>query len=451
VVEVQRQPLQYVIVLDAGGSMSANFAGQCDRGPGGPLQAVVQCANGPDGSPAVQVSGTGINYYWSEPTERRFYLAKQALGRLVRRLNMPGNIGHDPSRPADQLAIVWFTHQAQGAGGGNYRDFSSDPATIIANLNSAGSYNGDPFRTNGGTNWGAGLYRASLGFAAAPTEVSYNSRTWAYERKVVLLTDSIANQFFDRTKANLHGGYSDMSTYPERHPCRVPNVVEIASCQITGDGIRGGGTYNGMDRPITQAVQVSQHELQAQGVEVHALAIASFPSTGLSDGVASTPSTYHAAPALELYPDGTNNVDKLVDTLPLGSESGTCTAVAAPGWATMVAPENQPEESVAEMKFPQVGIVVLEQIETGSSSSAPVIVDATTRSMSYSFRGRGPGAYRLMAAIFYRGEDQQTRRYGLIEMAGGEPQPEIRVELSSVEQVLDELSLRVVGDVCAAP
>jgi hypothetical protein len=449
VIQQQRQPLQYVVVLDSGGSMSANFAGQCDRGPSGPLQAIVQCANGPDGSPAVQVTGTGPNYYWSEPSERRFYSAKQALVRLVRRLNMPGNAGYNPDYPADQLAIVWFTHQVQGAVGGNYWDFSSDPSTIIANITSAGSYNGDPFRTNGGTNWAAGLYRAALGFDPAPTTVSYNGRTWSYERKAVLLTDSIANQFLDKGAANLYAGQSNIATYPPGHVCRVQHVVEIASCQITGDGIRGGGTYNGMDRPITQAVQVSQGDLQAQGIEVYAISIATVPSTGLADGVASFPNWYYAAPTLELYPDGSTNVDHIIDSLPLGSETVTCTPVVAPEWATTVAPESRPEGAPG-MAFPQVGVLLLEQIETGAVSTAPIVVD-TAHTIGYRVEGLRAGTYQLAAALYYRGEDQQTRRYGLIEMAGGEPQPEITVELSGDEQVLDELSLRVIGDICAAP
>jgi hypothetical protein len=443
VIQMQRRPLQYVVVLDASGSMSANFAGQCNAGYSGSTSTIRQCANGPDGSPPS--SGGAGTYYWREPTERRIYVAKGAIERLINGLNMPGNPGYDPALPADQLAIVWFNH---GAAASNVSAFSSSPSTLIAGLAGAGSYGNDPYRTNGGSNWAAGLYRTVLGFETAPTTVAYNGQTWAYERRALLITDGISNQFLDKADPYLNGGSSNKDTYPAGHTCHVDNVLEIASCQITGDEIRGGGTYMGMDRPITQAVRVSEDDLQASGIEVYALSIGNVPSTGLSDGVASAPSAYYAAPTLELYPDGSTNVDQIIDGLPFRSETGTCTAVVAPEWATTMAPESQPED-VPGVAFPQVGVLQLEQIETGAIHTAPIVVD-TAHTMSYRVEGLPAGAYRLTSIVFYRGEDQQTRGYSLLETAGG-PQPAITVEVSGGEQTVDALSLRLAGDVCAEP
>lgn len=442
VIQMQRQPLQYVVVLDASGSMSANFAGQCNAGYSGSTSTVRQCTNGPDGSPPA--TGGAGTYYWQEPTERRIYVAKQAIERLVRGLNMPGNVGYDSTRPDDQLALVWFNH---GAANTNASAFSSSPSTIISNLSGAGSYANNPYRTSGGSNWAAGLYRTVLGFETAPTTVTYNGRTWAYERRTLLITDGISNQFLDKADPYLHGGSSNKDTYPAGHTCHVDNVLEIASCQITGDESRGGGTYMGMDRPITQAVRVSEDELQAQGIEVHALSIANVPSIGLSDGVASAPSAYYAAPTLELYPDGSTNVDQIIDGLPLRSETGSCTPVIAE-WATTVAPESQPE-GVPGVAFPQVGVLQLEHVETGAVRTAPIVVD-TAHTMSYRVEGLPAGAYRLTSTVFYRGEDQQTRGYSLLEAAGG-PQPTVTVEVSGGQQTLYTLSLRLAGDVCAEP
>jgi len=77
IIPTQQKPIQYVVVLDASGSMSANFNGQCDE------NGLVQCANGPAGYPAVQVTNTGPDHYWSNQNERRIYVAKKALTRLV--------------------------------------------------------------------------------------------------------------------------------------------------------------------------------------------------------------------------------------------------------------------------------------------------------------------------------------------------------------------------------
>jgi hypothetical protein len=69
--------------------------------------------------------------------------------------------------------------------------------------------------------------------------------------------------------------------------------------------------------------------------------------------------------------------------------------------------------------------------------------------MSYGFESLAAGRYRLVSAIFYKGADQQTRSYSLIETAVG-PQAELMVEASGASQELDALSLRLLGDVCAA-
>jgi len=449
VLQTMRLPVRWTVVLDVSGSMSADFAGRCDRGSGNfPAgQNYWQCANGPVGAPAVQVVGVGATYYWNAVEERRIYVAKQALEVLARQLNMPGNGGYDPSRPPDELGLVWYNQQA--ARDGNSFAYASDVAQIINAVRQAGAVNGDGYRTSGGTNAGAGLYRATLLLDAAPVSVSYGGQTYQYDDRVLLLTDGIANLFLDKSAATLYGGASDIGTYPLDHACRLPNVLEIAACQTTEVGglTTGiGGVAAGMDRPLTQAGKVSLEALRPRA-SVFVIALSNLPSTVLQDAIASTPGAYFAAETRTVNASGQTNVDQIVKLLPGSSETTTCTPAIAPDWVTTMGSDQQPQG--VPLSFPTIGEVLLEATASGALVQAPILVDAATGSMSYRLAGLSAGSYQLTPYLFYRGADGQTRRYSLIETAGG-PTSSVVVSLTGVEQTLDPLALRLFGDVCAA-
>ncbi len=279
---------RYLVVLDASGSMSANFNGQCNN-----LGPTVQCANGPPGAPAVQVTGTGPTYYWNPQPERRIYAAKKAVDRLVRLTNMPSNSDYHLTRPNDQMAVVWFNESVPTV---NMMPFSDNPDNIITFIGNANETSGDSYRSQGGTNGAAGLYRAKLLLEAAPPTVDFNGQTYTYENHVIFITDGISNQFLDLTKSNLWGGQSNASTYPTGNYCAsLGNLVtESAACQIT----EIGGMYNGWDRPITQMVNVSQTYFQSQmygPTDVYVVALSSIPNTGLAPGVATNPQRFYSA------------------------------------------------------------------------------------------------------------------------------------------------------------
>lgn len=464
-IPTERKPIQYVVVLDVSGSMSANFAGQCDRGPGRPPngQTFWQCANGPDGAPAVQVTGTGPTYYWNNVNERRITVAKRAIEALVRSTNMDGNGSQrDTTRPVDQMALVWFTQTVQRTGTGNFRTFSSNPDQIIRNINDAGAYNGDRYRTSGGTNGAAGLYRAALAFDSAPKTVTELGKTWEYKRVVIFITDGVSNQFLNTSASNLHGGSSDINTYPIGHVCRVSNVVEIASCQVTGDGVRGGGMYRGMDRPITQAGNVSKQNLQANNVEVFAISLSNIPDTGLKDSIASFPSYYFSADTLTFDANGKTNVDKIMEAINTKVESGLCVARSdaldgGEPWRSTIPPDHF--VPVAGLVYPTVGEVILEDPSNGTRINIPITADSNG-TLTYRKEDVPRGTYQLTPYLFYRHPldppSAGPRRYSLIAV-GDEVRTSIPVEVGpqsnqtgSFNQVIQQdLQLRLFGDVCA--
>lgn len=452
-----RRPIQYVVVLDVSGSMSANFAGQCDRGSGSlPARGWWQCANGPAGAPQVEVTGTGSTYYWNNVDERRITVAKRALESLVRSTNMPGNAEYTTARPSDQMALVWFTHDVPSR---NTRGFSNNPTTIINNINAAGW---KKYRTQGGTNGAGGLLRAAGLLGSAPRSVTENGRTWDYKRVVVFITDGVSNQLLNPNNPNLRAGSSDQNTYPRGHICRNSLVLEMANCQTTDIGgltIRSGSIPAGLDRPITQAVNVSRQQLQANGIEVFSVALSNIPDTGLRDGIASFPSYYFSAGDLQRDSNGRTNVDTIMQAINTQVENGICEPRVDAAWTNVIPEANF--QSVGGLIYPNVGEVILTDQSTGTEYRAPIRADSERGgALTYRFDRLPAGTYRLQPYLFYRHPldppNVGPRRYSLIYQ-GDTTVSDIVITVapntsvgSFTQTQRQDLQLRLFGDVCAS-
>lgn len=478
----ERRPIQYLVVLDVSGSMSANFDGQCDRGPNGAKlpagRNYWQCANGPAGAPGTEVSGTGPDYYWNNEGERRITVAKQAIESLARSTNMSGNSGYDTTRPDDQMAVVWFTQSVDRDGTGNITSFGSsnfsnqvgdENSGLIRAINRAGWRNNNPYRTEGGTNGAAGLYRASLAFDRAPKTVTDpNGKTWEYKRVVIFITDGVSNQFLDKNRTNLLAGQSGSNTYANGHFCRtVANVVEVVTCQVTGNGATGGGLSSGgggvpagLDRPITQAGLVSKEDLQPKGVLVYAISLSNIPDTGLKDTIASFPSYYFPASNLQVV-NGKTNVDSIMEKINTEVESGLCTPRSdvmdgKPEWRGDIPPQHF--QSVGGLTYPNVGEVILKNIEDDTTFTIPIIADSSGR-LSYRKTDVPVGTYQLTPYLWYRHPlDPPTalpRQYGTI-LEADQRLPNIIVRINTDTattgtfnpQVQQDLKLVLNGNVC---
>ncbi len=462
-IPTERKPIQYVVVLDVSGSMSANFDGQCNS------DKLRQCTNGPAGYP-TPTGGAG-QYYWKKVEERRIYVAKQAIMSLVRSTNMPGNPGYDPTRPDDQMALVWFNDYVPSS---NTRAFSNLPNTIANNIKDAGRAYSHDYRTSGGTNGAGGLYRAALMLDAAPRKVNFQGKDWDYKRVVIYITDGVSNIFLNKSDSKLYGGLSEKGTYSKNHPsCYVDKVYELAECQVTGDGVRGGGLTEkygsipkGWDRPITMAGQVSKNDLQANGAEVYVIALSNIPATGLQDSIASFPKYYFSAASLERDAQGKTNVDAIMEVINTLVESGQCVPRSdvldgKPEFKDTILPSEY-QAFPGSPTYPQVGEVRLTNVENGTVIKIPIMADSEGRT-TYVKHDVPKGNYKLKPYVFYRHPlDPPTagpRQYSLIDTGGGEAISEMVITVgpqssqagSFVQQIRQDLKLRLAGDVCAIP
>jgi hypothetical protein len=320
--ENRTTPLQLMIVLDVSGSVSANAAGQCNN-----TGTVIQCEPGPPGSGTIDGAGTGSDRWWAPASERRIAVFKNSISYLIEQLNMPGNPGYNPALPSDEVSLVWF-HHAQTRG--MTTTWSSDPVLLRNAVLQAGSYQGDNYRTLGGTNVAAGLYRAALLLQQRQSSVVFNNQNYAYRRAVLLASDGTAKDFFNPNAANLSGGNSNSSTYPVGSECRALGLEVIHSipCQTT----EGGGLYQGFDRPITQMIKVANDYIKNDpqtNADLFVLSPFHDPRIGLKEQVASSAEHFFTITTFAQYANGSSNVDPLVRALK-GNTATSCEAVEEP-------------------------------------------------------------------------------------------------------------------------
>ncbi len=445
IIPTSQKPIQYIVVLDSSGSMSANFDGQCNNSG-----TIKQCANGPAGAPPVTVTNTGTQNWWTTTSERRIYVAKKALERLVTLSNMPGNPGYDNTRPSDQMAVVWYN---EGVPSSQTLSFSNNPTTIKTYITDLNKTSGDKYRSQGGTNGAGGLYRASLLYQNAPKTVSFNGESVEYKRVVLFVTDGVSNIFLNTSNSNLNGGQSSYTTYKKNSTCYKlkGNVIESASCQTTDVG----GKYNNYDRPITQMILTSQNNLRNSTInaEVFVIALSNIPATGLDTGVASSPTYFFTAPSLQVSADGTTNVDQIIDVINEKVETNEC--IPGPsGTASGKITSSEFGSNPSGFNYPQVGQVV---ISNDSNSYTAPILAADDGTLRYHFTAILPGTYRLQAFIYYRHPldptGTQARLYGNLFSAGTSAQ-DMMVYVTSDQRVNNSnrieqpLTLKLTGDVC---
>jgi hypothetical protein len=406
----ERKPIQYMVVLDVSGSMSSNFNGQCNN-----QGNVRQCEIGPPGSPPPDgILGTGTDHWWNPSSERRIAIAKDAMERLIELMNMPGNPSYNPAFPSDEMALVWFNQEQKTS---MSKSWNSDPATLKASVRAAGATGGDQLRTNGGTNGAAGLYRGALLLKQRPATIRYNNQTWEYKRVVIFITDGVSKDFFKPSATNLSDGSSSATTYPTGSHCRNlgSKVATDAGCQTTEGGGEATGKWNN-DRPISQMIKVSNDFIKNDtqvNAEIFVIALSNIPAIGLRDGVASFPSYYYSVPTLQRLPDGSTNVDLIMESIFDRSGRPTCEAQEDPLQWTV------PQENAGAtfggrtLNYPEVGEAMIIHQQTGDVFTSKVIAGSGSNGENEAvFTNLQPGTYELSVYLIFRhGTDGVLRSY----------------------------------------
>jgi Flp pilus assembly protein TadG len=396
------QPVQYLIVLDVSGSMNARFDGIGTDPTSG---ANIQCTNGPNGEKNFNCGIPSHAYKVKE--ERRVYVAKDALELLVELTNMPENTPvYKDNLPKDRMALVWFNDKSEP---GWKVDFTSDASDLKDAIKTAGSVGGDPYKTSGGTNGAAGLYRAAQIFQNSPKQTDELGKTWDYKRVVIFITDGVSNQFLDTSVSSLNGGGSTASTFQNGSACEKlgASVAEDASCQTTEIGKK----YKGKDRPVTEMINIAKNNIKENDrveSEIYVISLSNIPATGLENGVASS-GNFFPASSLEVR-NGETNVDRIIRQIRGETGNNLCTPVAGDEQGTISSNEfvNLPDYG---LNYPIVGEVRLTSTD-GVVTKAPIKA-GTDGKLTYTFTDVARGTYTLEAFLFFKHatEEQQPRMY----------------------------------------
>jgi hypothetical protein len=340
-------------------------------------------------------------------SERRIYGQKQAALSFIDHLNLPGNAGYDATRPADQVMVLAYNDRLISGFPTTFSaDEASDATALQAAIQNAGRVNYNPYLMMGGTNWAVGLYAAAQHLAAAAPSTTLAGTEYRYDQRVIFITDGITNHFFREESPIRSAGQSNASTYPLRSACRALGVavLEDAWCQTT----EGGGTFNGMDRPLTQAAQITRERLHAAGIHVHAIAMAHFDTTLLRNEIASSAEHFVAVPENAIdATTGLSTLEQIMHQIVIDARAPRCHIYSAAEWVEQITPPHlglplEPERA---------GTVTLQAQAGGMRYTVPIQRDLVTGAVQFTFTNIPTGTYDLTAQLFYTGADGVVRDY----------------------------------------
>ena len=362
-----RPPVQYMIIQDVTGSMSWNFDGY---GWDHSKNKAILCT----GSNTTNCSGLGN--YWPDQTQRRIYIAKNALNAFIDQMQ-PNDVmrivsfSGDRSKPNDQAAINELTDTWPS-------QWTGDKATLHTAVKQLGSANGDQYLTTGRTDSATGIAAANQVLAAADDQAPDGQ---TYKRVVIFITDGVANVYRDGTQDNGDGSCGS----------------EVASCHV--------GYINGKPKAIT-AMGLEADSLK-QLAPIYVIALANVDETGLKD-VASAPNP-------PFFNSAKNGADLtgIFASIASNIKYGSCVPAGGNSWiSTMddsevgdVAPPQGP------LTFPTVGTAYLYDKDSNFKGQAPIQVDSQSGKLIYRFSDMVAGTYQIRAFVGYKGKDGESRIY----------------------------------------
>jgi hypothetical protein len=358
-----RPPVEYQIILDVSGSMTWNYAGQA-------------------GSSSNKTQCTGVVYTnpcdngWSPKSERRIYIAKQAIKAFIDQMNAN-----------DMMQIVSYSGNLTG-GYSNQRaidnltdasDWTSDKAALKTAVDNAGAVDSDPYKTQGRTSSATAIAAGTQEFAQAPD-------TQDYKKVTIFLTDGVANVLRDGRRPD--------SYYP------AGCGSEIAKPCNTGDV---PGTNPAVPMPIKAMIGESD-ALKNIVDTLYVIAMAGVDETGLQ--------TVASAPNYPYFSSSTNGNDLkgIFDNIATNVKYGECVPSGGNKWIGKIDESevgDVPPADGGPLSYPTVGkAYLLDQNGSplpGGKGEAAVI--ATGDALTFQFSNLTPGTYQLRAFVAYRGAD----------------------------------------------
>ncbi len=397
-----QKPIAYQIVLDVSGSMSMDYYGLATKG--GTVKVEQNTSGGTDvrcndwdvpGVPAYvsalpsdrSCQAGGSNGVWRKYQERRIYKAKDAIYSLI-----------DAMDPADTMRVVVFSSGvSSSAKSYPTSGWSRDRGILKDAVKNAGTYNNDPYRTQGGTPGADGLQEASKSLSIAPSTAP-DGRD--YKPVIIYLTDGMANFFLDGSSPNNADDIcGDVSPVSARWV--------TAKCQT-------GTTASGKLRPISAMIdQANKIKQSNSDVVLYTVGMSQMDPAGLPQ-VASSPNNFYPV----TNPDGIKSILFQIK----GEITGPCQEAGASGsgYIDVIKPANWPNPLPNAGDPTVVGYVELydQNMNLLPSDIARQPIrhktvggnDHLTWSLPQG-KGLAPGNYIAKAWIYYKGDDGVTRVY----------------------------------------
>jgi len=397
------QPVAYNLVLDVSGSMSWDFNGygtydgsNHDNSytvPNG-VKGDVQCesTNNPNplGLDYTDRCIGGRNSAWKTQSERRVYVAKDAILKMINRMG-----------PNDMVRVLAFSESQAGnvTASPRWMNPVSDKAALQTIVKEAGAYGGDNYKTDGGTPGPQALKKASEMFLASNGYTPTTCGGQSCKPVVIYLTDGVANVFLDG----------------ERNSARdICGTMSANQAESTADPCQLGTTSDGRRRPISAMVDVANNmKASMSKLEIYAVGLAQVPETGLPK-VANDASYYFPA-------SKPGYVDSILTSIQARATTAPCTAGGGYNWVNTVPSANTP--SGTGLPSGVYGFVSIFAVNGASPIYGPLPIQHDTMSGVLSFRipppdpnnpsstGITPGTYEMTAYIYYKGADGVTRQY----------------------------------------
>ena len=371
-------PVEYLVLLDASGSMSYNYAGEGTVG--GTAKVDGDTVGGTDYRCQYNSMSTlpgndqcqgGLNAAWHSYQERRIYRAKAKISKLI-----------DDLAPNDAMRIVAFStsvgpdHYAALPASG----WSFDKTTLHTVLRSAGSFNGDPYRTQGGSTNAQAMQGAAIVLNTAPP-IAPNGA--AYHQVMIVIADGPANVFLNGVTNNARDICANLTTTA---------ALSSVKCQV------GFSDTTKQLRPVSAMIdQANQIKNNHPSINIYTINAEQI-ETGLNNVASSASMSYTIVdPA---------SIDSIV-TASTVSHS-TCSRAGGSQYVTTIdaahAPESLPEGVYGYASlFTSSGTTLLTRV--------PITHDQVSGELSYRFDALPPGDYQVSADVAYRGDDGVTRHY----------------------------------------
>lgn len=399
-----QQPIAYQIILDVSGSMSMDYYGLATYG--GTIRVEQNTTGGQDvwcndwdnpNAPAYMYNYTidrgcnagGSGGVWRKYQERRIYKAKDAIYSLI-----------DAMDPADTMRVVVFTGGNSSLNGSAKayptNGWSRDRATLKDAVKNAGTYNNDPYRTQGGTPGADGLQEAAKSLNIAPSTAP-DGRT--YKPVIIYLTDGMANFFLGGGVNNADDICSDVNPVSARWV--------TARCQT---GKTSSGKLRPIDAMIDQANKIKQSN---PNVVLYTVGMSQIDPAGLPQ-VASSPSNFYPV----TNPDGIKSILFQIK----GEVTGPCqeSGASGSGYIDAIKSANWPSPLPNAGDPTIVGYVELYDqnmnLLPSDIARQPIRHESIGGNdhLAWSLpqgKGLAPGNYIAKAWIYYKGEDGITRVY----------------------------------------